>query len=125
MDAIGPIRKSSVPLWEHFICAAALAMRGAMKLMGTCWLGGLAAAAAGASARALRAELACGEWRSAEAVRASYPAAAVEADRFVIALDADHCAEVVFGYEVGIALVTFAGRCVDRPCPAIRKGKRS
>jgi len=63
---------------------------------------------------ALHAELAAADWSCVEEALTSYPNAEREGHRLVVDLDHRHCAVVGINYEVGIAMIEFAGCRVNR-----------
>lgn len=62
-----------------------------------------------AAVLALCAELEAARWRAFSDVEKAYPFANSANPRVTIDLDERHCAVVTFNFEVGIALVEFAG----------------
>ncbi|WP_126177107.1 hypothetical protein [Tsuneonella rigui] len=62
-----------------------------------------------AAVLALCAELEAANWRAFSEVETAYPFAASSDPRVTIDLDERHCAVVTFNFEVGMALVEFAG----------------
>lgn len=74
---------------------------------------------------ALSAELGTANWQSDEEVRIAFPRATFTGRRVEIDLDEKNCVIVVFGYEVGVVLVEFAGLKVEcNHTPRTTKGKR-
>lgn len=85
---------------------------------------GPSAASRGACA-ALCAELEAANWTSEDAVAADYPNADWDGAKLTVHLDGQLCAIVAFNYVLGIALIEFAGRRVDRTDPPTRHRTRS
>jgi len=74
---------------------------------------------------ALSAELEAAVWGSASDAEVAFPRAAFAGHRLIIQLDDRHCAVVAIQYELGIALVEFAGSTVDWSGNKLqRKGRR-
>jgi hypothetical protein len=48
-------------------------------------------------------------WRSARDAARSYPTAKFDGHRLTVELDSEHCAIVALDFELGIALIEFAG----------------
>ena len=63
--------------------------------------------------RALAAELEAAEWLSASEAAGAFPRARFSDHRLIIDLDQRHCAVVAIQYELGIALVEFAGPTLE------------
>lgn len=70
--------------------------------------------------RALGAELEAADWHSLDNVLTAFPRAQLCEHRVTIDLDELNCAVIALNFEVGIALVEFAGP-KSTPHPAIRK----
>lgn len=87
-----------------------------MRLIGKSELFTLAQSAASDlrnAVHSLAAELEAAAWRSITEAEAAFPLAALTGHRLIIDLDDRHCAVVVIQYELGIALVEFAGPTVE------------
>jgi mRNA-degrading endonuclease HigB of HigAB toxin-antitoxin module len=67
-----------------------------------------------AALRAFHAELEQAQWRSHSDVLTVYPRAEIEAHRFIIPLDERHCVVVALNYELGIAVIEYAGSRTNR-----------
>jgi hypothetical protein len=74
---------------------------------------------------ALCAELEAADWTSGAAVAADYPNADWDGEKLIVRLDDQLSAIVAFNYIMGIALIEFAGRRVDRTDPPTRRRTRS
>jgi len=102
---------------------------GLMRLIGKSALFTLAQSAAAAlrdDVRALAAELEAAEWLSAAEAAGAFPRARLSDHRLIIDLDDRHCAVVAIQYELGIALVEFAGSTVEwNGSKRASKGRRS
>jgi len=100
-----------------------------MRLIGKSALFTLAQSAAAAlrdDVRALAAELEAAEWLSAAEAAGAFPRARLSDHRLIIDLDDRHCAVVAIQYELGIALVEFAGSTVEwNGSKRASKGRRS
>lgn len=87
-----------------------------MRVMGKSRLirlaNGQSADACGAS-WAFLAELVEARWRSPQEATSAYPYAVIEAHRLTVPLDARHCVIVAINYELGLALIEYAGLCAE------------
>jgi hypothetical protein len=53
-------------------------------------------------------------WQTARDAARSYPAAKLDGHRLTVELDGEHCAVVALNFELGIALIEFAGSKTGR-----------
>jgi hypothetical protein len=88
-----------------------------MRVMGKSklsWLANGGAADVSGPSRAFLAELAEARWRSVREAKFAYPAAEIEAHRLIIPFGAGYCIVLAINYELGLALIEYAGVRMER-----------